>query len=97
MFTCKKPKQKKYYVLIYGAVCNTCQFLKYAVQGHQEPLDLSHARWWTFGQEYEFYAGRPTKWDDALAQSVHSRLLAVENPEINWSCIPPIPVDHLPN
>jgi hypothetical protein len=97
MFTVKNPNEKKYYVLIYGAVCNSCQFLKYAIQGHKNPLDISHARWWTFGQQYEFYSGRPTRWDEALAQSVHVRLLHAENPEIKWLGITPFPDDLLPN
>lgn len=81
IFYSKTPLKKKYLVFIYGAVCQNCHRLKYAVEGHKDKTDLSHARWWAFGQEYEDYSGRPTKWDEAMAQSISSRLLRQEQPE----------------
>lgn len=77
----KVPKAKKYFVFIYGAICRDCRHLQYSISGNKTPLDSSHARWWTFGKEYEDQSGRPLKWDEATAQSISSRLRIIEEYE----------------
>lgn len=77
----KAPKAKKYFVFIYGAICRECHRLQYSIAGNKTPLDCSHARWCTFGKEYEDQLGRPLKWNEAIAQSISDRLRIIEENE----------------